>query len=121
MSEQEAYIPNARDSIVGYFGKTPHGVLRAYCVRCHDKAPITGYGPDGQHGPDRIYGDLYVATGERSRMEPSEYCDMCGVTFLSLSESCQREHDDQQARFARQPVHYLNEYGVRALIRCRVY
>jgi len=117
----EAYIPNARDATVGFFGRTSGGVLRCYCVTCNDKSPLGSYGPGGTIGPDRIYGDIYVPTGEHNRVADDERCDSCGVTFLTLSEMCQREHDEQQARWARGPVTALVEYGIRAGVRCRIY
>lgn len=114
----EEYIPSARDAIVGYFGRTASGVLRSYCVTCNDKLPLGGY--DG-HGPDRVYGDLYVASGRLDRMTEDGACDECGVTFLSLSESCQREHDEQQTRWARGPITHVVEMGMVGAVRCRIY
>lgn len=118
---EDAYIPNAHDATVGWFGRAASGSLRCYCITCNDKHPLASYGPGGTTGPDRIYGDLYVASGERNRVDEGEACDACGVTFLALSEMCQREHDEQQARWAREPVTALVEYGVRAGVRCRIY
>ena len=109
----ETYIPSARDSIVGYFGTTSWGAYRSYCVCCNDKTPLGN--------PAKIYGDLYVASGPHSTVEHDDTCDVCGVTFLALSQSCQQEHVDQQAHFARLPVLALVEYGTPYAIRCRVY
>lgn len=116
----DTYIPNARDTIVGYFGASG-SVLRQHCVKCNDKDPLTSYGPGATKAPYRIFGDLYVATGDMDRIGSEGCCDRCGVSFLTLSLTCQREHDEQQARFARQPVHVVVEYGVRTAVRCRVY
>lgn len=110
----EEYIPGARNSIMGYFGAS-NGVLRQHCVTCNDKHPLTAYGPpDRLTEPHRIYGEPY-GTGDDG------CCDVCGVTFLSLSQRCQREHDEQQERFAKLPTHTLIEYGVHTMVRCRVY
>lgn len=109
----EIYIPNARNSVIGLFGRNSHGWFRAKCVCCNDECPLTD--------SDKIYGDLYVASGPRNRAEPEDCCDICGVAFIALSEQCQAEHDAQQLRFARQPIHVAIEYGIQTAIRCRVY
>lgn len=106
---QEKYIPSARDAVVGYFGRTSSGNLRAQCVTCNDKYPLTDTRP--------IYGDLYVSDGP----SVDRSCDTCSVTFLALSEQCQREHDDQQARWARLPVTHVVEMGMVGAVRCRIY
>lgn len=114
MSEPEAYIPSARDATVAYAGWTPDRRYRCYCVRCHDDTPLTDAA--------RVYGDLYVAEpSPLGSVDDGERCDRCDVALLDLSRQCQADHDAQQARFARQPVHALVEYGIPAAIRCRVY
>lgn len=120
MSSTEEYIPSARDATVGYFGRDSLGRCRAQCVTCCDTAPLT----DTQ----RIYGDLYVsdctgltAVWPHCRANSDGACDACSVTFLSLSESCQREHDEQQARWARGPVTHVVEMGMVGAVRCRIY
>lgn len=117
----EAYIPNARDATVGLFGRNSSGLLRAHCVTCNDRDPL-------QAEIQRIYGDLYVQdTGRENsphgidRMNSDGRCDLCKVTFLSLSERCQAEHDDQQARWARLPVTHVVEMGMIGAVRCRIY
>lgn len=109
----ETYIPNARDAVVAYFGRNARGNLRCYCVRCNDESPLTN--------ASKIYGDLYVALGDRDRAYDEDRCDVCGVTLLQLSQMCQAEHDEQQARWARGPITDLVEYGVRTSPRCRIY
>jgi hypothetical protein len=93
-------------------------------VRCNDKEPLTGV-RTGEVA-SKIYGDLYVTNGgdldqNRDPIGPDGRCEVCGITFLALSESCQREHDEQQIRFSRIPVQYLDEMGMRAGVRCRIY
>ena len=109
----ETYIPSARDSVMGYFGRGAHGYWRQKCVCCNDAEPLTE--------AHKVYGDLYVSDGPLGRMSETDACDVCGVTFLSLSQRCQREHDEQQARFARLPCVGLLEYGILAAPRCRIY
>lgn len=119
MSSAEEYIPSARDAIVGYFGRNSSRNLRSLCVTCNDRHPLTD--------TSRIYGDLYVSDGPDlgpgtiDRMSPDGRCDICGVTFLSLSEQCQREHDEQQARWSRLPVTHVVEMGMVGAVRCRIY
>lgn len=113
---KEPYIPNARDAVVAFCGWTDEGTYRAYCVTCHDKTPLK------EHERGKIYGDLYVSEGPLDRVDDGDRCDRCGVTFLSLSQRCQAEHDEQQrqwARYSRPTV--LIEYGIPGAIRCRVY
>jgi hypothetical protein len=104
---REEYIPSARDAVVGYFGRNSSGNLRSLCVRCNDATPLTD--------TSRIYGDLYVSGG------PDRSCDTCSVTFLSLSEQCQRDHDDQQSRWAKLPITHVVEMGMIGAVRCRIY
>ena len=100
--------------MIAYFGGTPDNRWRCYCVRCHDVTPL--------RDAAKVYGDLYVAEpASEGRMDDGEECDMCGVRLLDLSRSCQREHDEQQARWARLPIVALVEYGVSAGPRCRIY
>ena len=119
MSATEQYIPSARDAVVGYFGRNSAGYCRSHCVQCNDKYPLTD--------TNRIYGDLYVSDGPDlgpgtiDRMTPDGQCDTCGVTFLSLSEQCQREHDEQQARWSQLPVTHVVEMGMLGAVRCRIY
>jgi hypothetical protein len=119
MVSEEKYIPSARDAVMGYFGRDPSGHLRQQCVTCCDAAPLTD--------SSRIYGDLYVSDGPDlgpgtiDLMNSDGACDMCGVTFLSLSEQCQREHDEQQSRWARLPVTHVVEMGMVGAVRCRIY
>lgn len=102
--------------IVAYFGRTSYGVLHTHCVTCCDKYPLSGY--DGRDQPDRVYGDPDFYAGDS---HSDDDCHQCGVSLRDLSERCQREHAEQQARFARLPVLALVEYGVPAAVRCRVY
>lgn len=114
MTTDEKYIPSARDAVIAFFGRNAVGHLRCYCATCNDTAPLSNAA--------KVYGDLYVATGEVSRIDEGGECDACGVALLSLSQSCQREHDEQQTRWARMArPSVLIEYGVPAFIRCRVY
>jgi len=108
------YIPNARDAVIAYCGWNEAGCYRAYCVTCHDKAALKD--------PRKIYGDLYVAEGPLDRMDDGDKCDWCGVTFLSLSQRCQLEHDEQQRQWSRvsRPT-VLLEYGIPGDVRCRIY
>lgn len=99
----DKYIPNARDAVVGYCDKL--GYVR--CVTCCDRL-----GTEMRRGHE-VYGDL-VDTTESA-------CDSCGVTFLALSESCQREHDEQQAKWARGPITHVVEMGMVGAVRCRIY
>jgi len=116
---REEYIPSARDAVVGYFGRNSSGNLRWQCVTCNDKHPLTD--------TSRIYGDLYVSggpdlgPGSTDRIDDLRRCDTCSVTFLSLSEQCQRDHDDQQSRWAKLPVTHVVEMGMIGAVRCRIY
>ena len=110
----DAYIPNTRDATIAWFGRNPAGNWRQHCCRCNDDTPLTEAA--------RVYGDLYVAEpAPEGHVAPSDVCDVCGVTLLALSQSCQAEHDAQQARWARGPVTGLVEYGITAFPRCRIY
>ena len=109
----ETYIPNARDAVIAYFGTTSWGAYRVRCVVCCDADPLAN--------PAKVYGDLFVPSGPENRAEDAETCEACGVSLLSLSQSCQREHDEQQARFARGPITHVVEMGMTGAIRCRVY
>jgi hypothetical protein len=117
----EAYIPSARDATVGFYGHTGYGT-RARCVRCNDKNPLI----DDAHR-QRIYGDLYCSQAEYcdqwhiDRIEACCACEMCGATFLALSRQCQREHDEQQARWVRGPITHVVEMGMPGAVRCRIY
>lgn len=106
---------SARNSVVGYFGRDSNGNLRAQCVCCLDKEAPS----EAERNP--IYGDLYVASGPRDRVEADEACETCGVTFLSLSERCQAEYEEQQAEFARGPITHVTEMGMPGFVRCRIY
>jgi hypothetical protein len=111
----EQYIPNARDAVIAYFGRTSYGALRVHCVRCNEVSPLAD--------ASKVYGDLYVAEpAPVGQCDDGEECDMCRVRLLALSQACQQEHDEQQARWARvaRPT-VMIEYGVPAAIRCRVY
>jgi hypothetical protein len=107
----EAYIPSARQSVIAYCGYTTDGRYRRFCVTCCDASPLTD--------AHKIYGDLYTPGPEN--VSDRDDCECCGVSLLSLSQQCQREHDEQQARWARGPVLALVEYGIPAAVRCRVY
>ena len=115
----EVYIPNARDAVIAYFGRNASGNLRCYCVTCNDKSPLTD--------AHKVYGDLDFAEpltngrGSYDSWDTCDQCEVCWTSLLKLSQMCQREHDEQQARFARGPTLALVEYGVTAAIRCRVY
>jgi hypothetical protein len=108
-----SYIPNASQATVGYFGRNHGGNLRAYCVKCNDTQQLAEAA--------RIYGDLYVASGPLETMAPEDECDECGVTFLSLSQACQAEHEAQQAEWSRQPITHVVEMGMVGDVRCRIY
>lgn len=109
----EPYISNARDAIVAYCGGSS-GCYRTRCVTCFDATPLTD--------PDRVYGDCYVPTGPLGSVDDTEACDTCGVTIADLSARCQREHDDQQRRWARESrIDHVIEMGMVAAVRCRVY
>ncbi len=109
------YIPNARDAVIAYVGGNTSGRYRLHCCTCLTEHPLAS--------AQRIYGgDYYVSEGPWDRASEADQCDICGVTLQSLSERCQREHDEQQARWARTAAPtMLVEYGVQAAIRCRVY
>ena len=115
----EAYIPNARDAVVAYFGRNASGNLRCHCVRCNDAAPLTD--------ANAVYGDLDQpepltnGRGSYGSWDTCDQCEVCWASLLELSRACQREHDEQQARWARGPVTDLVEYGTRTSPRCRIY
>lgn len=149
MSTQEQYIPRARDARIAYTGYTAEHRYRAYCVRCHDETPLLDaqplFGIDrGQAsrsaGADDPYAQLMacahdaVALATRiAALAPGdireydvhcpEGCDRCGTSWLILSVCCDREHEDQQARWAREARGHtpLIEYGIVSEPRCRVY
>lgn len=111
----DEYIPSARNAIVAYFGRNAAGNLRTHCNSCIDKGHVLT-------DASKIHGDLYIPTGDRSLAEEDECCEVCGVALLALSRSCQQEHDEQQARWARASrVDHLLEYGIAGAVRCRVY
>ncbi len=115
----EAYIPNARDAVIAYFGRNADGNLRCHCVRCNDTSPLT----DAR----KVYGDtnipepLTYGRGSYGNWDTCDQCEMCWTSLLALSQSCQREHDEQQARFARGPITHVIEMGMVSDIRCRIY
>lgn len=112
--QSDVYIPTARDAVIGRFGRNAARNLRAHCNACLDEHPLTDSSP--------IYGDLQPPAGPAFMAEHEPSCEVCGITFLSLSESCQREHDEQQYQWSRtSATHVLIEYGIPAMIRCRVY
>lgn len=119
----EKYIPSARDTTFGRFGRDSYGFLRQHCNNCHDKHPLAGY--DGRTEPDRIIGERdldSMGTDQNSgSVDVTDACDVCGVLFIEIAKQCQREHDEQQARWAKQPVTALVEYGIPAGVRCRIY
>lgn len=102
-TEQEQYIASARDSIIAYCDRLGY----VHCVTCCDKLNLT------RDPSYRVYGDTYDTSGSR--------CDHCYIPLASLSESCQREHDEQQDRWSRLPVTHVVEMGMVSAIRCRVY
>ena len=107
MSQADEYIPNAREAVIGYFGGNHNNACRERCVKCSDVEPLTD--------PRPVYG------GYSDDEVPYE-CDHCGISFGTLSAMCQAEHDEQQARWARESrVEYVIEMGATAAIRCRVY
>lgn len=102
----EDTIPSARDATIGYIGLNASKNTRTYCVTCKDKCPLDN--------ASRIYGDAETDDGTR--------CDMCGQSFFELSRMCQAEHEEQQSRWRRNHrVEWLDEMGVRTMVRCRVY
>lgn len=109
----ETYVPGARDAVVAYFGRDARRNLRCYCVRCNDAAPLTD--------ASKVYGDLYVSEGDVESMPDEDVCDACGVALLELSRMCQREHDEQQARWARKSITHVVEMGMVGDVRCRIY
>lgn len=115
----ETYIPNARDAVIAYFGRNASGNLRCYCVRCNDESPLTDARP--------VYGDLNYpeplahGRGSYDSWDTCDQCEVCWTSLRSLSESCQREHDEQQARFARGPITHVVEMGMVGQVRCRIY
>ena len=104
----EPYIPNAREAVIAYFGRDTRGNLRCYCVTCNDASPLAS--------AHKVYGDLIA-----DETHGNEACDGCGVELLKLSQLCQAEHDAQQAKWAKQPITALVEYGIAAFPRCRIY
>lgn len=144
----ETYVPHSQDARIGYTGRDDNGNLRTRCVMCCDARPLTSaepvYGLDlrrpwqhegawigdeliaAAHDADRLRALIDAAdwTGEIRRHDPAcsdPECSTCGVSILALSARCQREHEDQQARWARARVGVIVEYGVQAELRCRVY
>lgn len=115
----EPYVPSARDAVVAYFGRNLSGNLRCYCVRCNDSEPLTDaskvYGDLDQPGP------LTHGRGSYGSDDTCDQCEVCWVSLLELSQRCQVEHDEQQARFARGPITHVVEMGMVGAIRCRVY
>jgi len=117
----EPYKASARVSTVAYFGRNAGArLLRTHCVTCCDDHPLTS--DDGTGPPHRVYGDLFVPDGPEGSVPDDERCDICNVSILALSQMCQAEHEEQQARWARTiPVHTVEEMGCVSAIRCRVY
>jgi hypothetical protein len=115
----EEYTPNARDAVVAYFGRNASGNLRCHCVRCNDTSPLTD--------ASKVYGDLDQpepfahGRGSYGGWDTCERCEVCWTSLLRLSQLCQQEHDDQQARWSRGPVHHVVEMGLVGQIRCRIY
>jgi hypothetical protein len=105
MSEEEQHIPPASGAVMGFFGRNESGYFRSKCVTCNDKAPLTD--------TSRIWGDRWHDHGDA--------CDVCGVSFFTLSVQCQAEHDAQQRRFASQANTMLNEYGIVSRALCRIF
>ena len=106
----EAYIPTPRQAVIGVFGFYVDGIrrYRSYCHACNDRNPL--------EVESKIYG------GKPGTGENVGSCDACGVTWERLSELCQRDHDEQQARWARTSAPTeLHEMGCVSGIRCRVY
>lgn len=104
----DPYIPSARDATIGFFGGNARGACRTRCVACsEDVEPLTD--------PRRVYGGKPGEVGE-------DECDLCGAFFEALSALCQWEHDEQQARWARESrVDHVIEMGCVSMVRCRVY
>lgn len=102
-STTETYVPHARDAVVARTNRL--GVVA--CVTCLDRRPDPTL-------TEPVYGDLHPT-------DPNEYCAGCGTTLLSLSESCEREHQEQQARWAKGPITHVIEMGVVGPVRCRIY
>lgn len=115
----EAYIPNARDAVVAYFGRNNAGNFRCYCVTCNDKSPLTDAA--------KIYGDcdqpepMTYGRGSYGSDDTCDQCESCWTSLLSLSQRCQQEHNDQQARWARGPITHVVEMGMVGAVRCRIY
>lgn len=99
----ERYIPHACDAVIAYCDATG----RVHCVACCDRLSLE------MPADHRVYGDIHDSTESN--------CDTCGQSLLSLSLSCEREHDEQQARFAKGPVTHLVEMGMIGMVRCRIY
>jgi hypothetical protein len=120
---REEYIPHARDSVVGRFGRTPWGVFRSYCNRCLASGSEC-HGYDGRTESDRVFGDMMTSwsNGSGDMLPDSEECDACRVPLATLAAQCEAEHRLQQARWARSSAPtVLVEYGIPAMVRCRVY
>ncbi len=100
------YIPSARDTVIGFFGRNAAGNCRTYCARRHAACPLAA--------PERVWG------GKPG--ESPETCDLCHISFETISAAVQSEHDAQQDEWARGlRVEYVLEYGVAPTVRCRVY
>ena len=108
------YIPSARDAVVARFGRSEAGCLRCFCVYCLD----AGHTLTDVHD---VYGDLYVPTGPDGRADDDQTCDVCSLSLLTISQAFQRDHDAQQAAWARQPVTHVVEMGMVGAVRCRIY
>jgi hypothetical protein len=115
----EQYIPRARDAVVAYFGRNTAGNLRVHCITCCDEHPLTD--------PRKVYGDLDQpgplthGRGSYGSDDTCDQCEVCWTSLLKLSQMCQAEHDEQQARWSKGPITHLVEYGVTAAPRCRIY
>ncbi len=100
------YIGTARETIVGIFGRNTAGNHREHCGACDLADPLTDTSP--------IYGG-----------KPGEVpgaCDVCRVTWESLSARAQADHDRQQQEWSRESrVDTLIEMGVSSPCRWRVY
>ncbi len=83
-------------------------------MTCCDTSPLTA--------PSKVYGDGFVGEPAEIGSAEEEHCDLCDVSIAELGARCQREHEEQQDRWARESrVEWLDEYGVLAAVRCRVY
>lgn len=112
LSDSETYIPTPRNATIGHFGRALDGRCRQYCLACSDKAQALGtFAPSSP-----VYG------GKPDTGENEGGCDLCGITWEEISVMCQRDHDEQQARWARTSAPTeLHEMGCVSGIRCRVY